>query len=583
MTAASNVPKKRIFYISRLAVAVLLAFFIVLSPENGREAAGYFFIAFYPGTCLLVFCMSGSWFYDGLLYGVFLLDALFIGIVMHLSGMADAPFLLACIALPCIAAFGVRVKYIVFGAVFAAGMYAWIPPDTVHPADTVHPGRAAAAGHYLIPSLLALIGLIFCFPAATVSGGNSTNRLRETERQYRLLFDSSNVFAFTVNRFGEFLSANPSLYLHHGFSDEIEILGISYAELTVREEADRFMAHLRTVFDTGNSIEYESFDPKRKKWYATTLEPVREPESDQVYAVGGVSRDITERVVKEVELRKAYDTLRETRDQLIQKDKMAALGRLASGIAHEIRNPMEIILMGIDFLENRIDASDTIGKQSLDRIYNAAERVNNIINDILKFSRKTAFDIEEVNVCMLVDDVLELAAHLTNKSGIRVITQIPAEAVMVAANRNMLEQVLLNLVHNAVDAMAATREKVLTIRVSLEAVRSVGYKTGYRKADYFRVGDSMVVIEVADTGKGMDKDVLTKLFEPFFTTKETGKGTGLGLSLALMIMDRMRGTIDVSSAPGEGSAFYVRLQPAGMITAMKEDDKNGFQDESTHY
>lgn len=577
MAAASNILKKRILYISRLAVAVLLAFFIVVSPENVREAAGYFFIAFYLGTCLLVFFMPGSWFYDGLLYGAFLLDALFVGIAMHYSGLPGAHFFLAGIVISCIAAFGVRVKYVVICAVFFAGMYAWIPPDTVHP------GRAAAAGPYLIPPLIAAIGLFVCFPAATVSGGGSTNRLRETERQYRLLFDSSNVFAFTVNRFGEFLSANPSLYLNHGFSDEIEILGISYAELTVREEAERFMAHLRTVFDTGTSIEYESFDPNRKKWYSTTLEPVREPESDGVYAVGGVSRDITERVVKEEELRNAYDTLRETRDQLIQKDKMAALGRLASGIAHEIRNPMEIILMGIDFLENRIEASDTIGKQSLDRIYNAAERVNNIINDILKFSRKTAFDIEEVNVCMLVDEVLELAAHLTEKRGVELRTQIPAEAVMVAANRNMLEQVLLNLVHNAVDAMAASREKILTLRVSIEAVKSVGYKTGYRKADYFRVGDSMVVIEVADTGKGMDKEVLTKLFEPFFTTKETGKGTGLGLSLALMIMDRMRGTIDVSSTPEEGSVFYVRLQPAGMINAMKEDGNSGFEDESAHY
>ncbi len=576
MADAYNVPRKRIFYISRLAVASVLAFFIALSPENSKQAAGYFFIAFYLGTCLLIFCIAGSRFPDSLLYGFFLFDAFLIVTGMHLSGMAGANLCLAYIFILCIAALGARLKYIIISAVVFAGMYAWILFDMAHLI------REAAAGHYFMLLLIAATGLLFRFPVTMVSGDNSSH-LRETERQYRLLFDSSNVFAFTVNRFGEFLSANPSLYLYHGFSDEIEILGISYAEFQARGEAERFMEHIRTVFDTGVSIEFESFDPQGKKWYSTTLEPVREPESDEVYAVGGVSRDITERVLKEVELRSAYDTLRETRDQLIQKDKMAALGRLASGIAHEIRNPMEIILMGIDFLENRIEASDTIGKQSLDRIYNAAERVNNIINDILKFSRKTAFDIEEVNVCILVDEVLELAAHLTEKRGVEVKTQIPAEAVTVAANRNMLEQVLLNLVHNAVDAMAATQEKVLTIRVSVAEVQSVGYKTGYRKADYFRVGDPMVVIDVADTGKGMDKDVLTKLFEPFFTTKDPGKGTGLGLSLALMIMDRMRGTIDVASAPGEGSVFYIRLQPSGMINTMKEDENSGFEDESTYY
>ncbi len=580
MAPAYNITRKRIVCISRLVAAIALIGFISLSRENGMHAAGYFFIAFYLGTCLLIFCIPGSWFYDSrLLYGIILFDAFLIFIGMHLFGLAGEnrpPAYILIFIVLCIAVFGARLKYLMISAVFFAGMYVWIPYDTNHLI------REAAAGHYLMLSLIAAIASFTGFPVTTVSSDSST-RLRETERQYRLLFDSSNVFAFTVNRFGEFLSANPSLYMHHGFSDEIEILGIAYSELQVREEADRFMEHLRIVFDTGTSVEYEAFDPHRKKWYSTALTPIREPEADEVYAVGGVSRDITERVVKEVELRNAYDTLRETRDQLIQKDKMAALGRLASGIAHEIRNPMEIILMGIDFLENRIDASDTIGKQSLDRIYNAAERVNNIINDILKFSRKTAFDIEEVNVCTLVDEVLELAAHLTEKNGIEVRTQISAETLTVAANRNMLEQVMLNLVHNAVDAMSAVPEKILTIRISVAGVQSVGYKAGYRKADYFRVGDSMVVIEVADTGKGMDKDVLTKLFEPFFTTKETGKGTGLGLSLALMIMDRMRGTIDVSSAPGEGSVFYVRLQPAWMINAMKEDEKNGFEDKSTYY
>jgi PAS domain S-box-containing protein len=403
---------------------------------------------------------------------------------------------------------------------------------------------------------------------------DNKNLLLETERQYRLLFDSSDSLVFIVNREGDFLSSNPKLYTRHGFLNEIEMLGMPYAALHSQEETAIFMGHLDTVFKTGASIEYESFDKHFDMWFSNALSPIRDPEKGDVYAVGGVSRDITERMKKEKELQQAYDVLRETRNQLIQKDKMASLGRLASGVAHEIRNPMEIILMGIDYLENNMPEDDVAGHKSIERIYNAIERVNRIINDILKFSKKTVFVIERVNICSLIEQVMELSEHHLKKNGIEIIKKYPAGDIEVAANKNMLEQVLLNLVNNAADAMEDTASKTLTIHVHQTTVSEVGYKTGYRKTDYFKIGDHMVVINIADTGKGMDEDVLTKLFEPFYTTKETGKGTGLGLSISHMIMDRMRGTIDVESRVGKGSAFFVKLQPSANIETFAKDEAN---------
>jgi signal transduction histidine kinase len=288
-----------------------------------------------------------------------------------------------------------------------------------------------------------------------------------------------------------------------------------------------------------------------------------------VFAVAGVSKDITERVKKEEELKKAYLKLRETRDQLIQKDKMAALGRLASGVAHEIRNPLEIISMGVDYLENIIPADHPKAGQSVEKINQAIDRANFIINDVLKFSRKTQITVEPVDICQVVKESLALSRYYLEKSGVKVVSGLPSAQLSVAGNRNMLIQVMLNIINNAVDAMDGSEVKELGVRVYTAKVNDVGYKTGYRRADYFKIGEQMVVVEISDTGRGMDEDVLSKIFEPFFTTKTTGEGTGLGLGLAHMILDRMNGTIDVSSSPGKGSVFYVKVQPVGKIQMIK--------------
>jgi two-component system NtrC family sensor kinase len=133
----------------------------------------------------------------------------------------------------------------------------------------------------------------------------------------------------------------------------------------------------------------------------------------------------------------------------------------------------------------------------------------------------------------------------------------------------MLEQVFLNLVNNAVDAMKNCKEKILTVRAYKQLVTEIGYKTGYRQADFFSIGDEMIVVEISDTGKGIPEEALVKIFEPFFTTKPTNEGTGLGLSLAHMIMERLSGTIDVESRENQGTTFFVKLQPTSKIIDTK--------------
>jgi two-component system NtrC family sensor kinase len=140
----------------------------------------------------------------------------------------------------------------------------------------------------------------------------------------------------------------------------------------------------------------------------------------------------------------------------------------------------------------------------------------------------------------------------------------------VAGDYNMLQQVFVNLVSNAVDAMKDRKEKILTVRAYKQFVTEVGYKTGYRRADFFGIGDEMIVVEISDTGKGIPEEALLKIFEPFFTTKPANEGTGLGLSIAHMIMDRLSGTIDVESRENQGTTFFIKLQPTTKMTNTKE-------------
>lgn len=240
---------------------------------------------------------------------------------------------------------------------------------------------------------------------------------------------------------------------------------------------------------------------------------------------------------------------------------MAALGRMASGIAHEIRNPLEIIYMGVDYLENNISGTDPQIAVSVEKIYKAASRADNIIKNILSFSRKSECKITQIPICKLLDNTLALAQQTIKKGKVTVRCEYEDKSLEVAGDHNMLEHVFLNLFNNAVDAMKDTPERVLTVRAYRKQIAEIGYKTGYRYTDYFKIGEHKVVVAVSDTGKGISKDDMLKIFEPFFTTKAVNEGTGLGLSIVHMIMERLSGTIDVESVENRGTTFYVNIQP----------------------
>jgi len=337
-----------------------------------------------------------------------------------------------------------------------------------------------------------------------------------------------------------------------------QVLGKTFDAFHATEETKNFAKNVNRVFETGTTTDYESYSKKYDKWFIKTLGPIKEPDTKNVIAVSVISKNITERKKAEQDLKKAYNELKETQDQLIQNEKMAAIGRLTSGVAHQIRNPLGIILMGVEYLDNTLSEKDEQCAGSIKIIKQAVGRANKIIVDILQFSRKAELKFESVDVCELLDNTISLVERSENLKNIKINRNYPKEPVKCKADKNMLQQVVVNLLNNAVDAIQKGGE--IKVNVFCKLASKLNIKVGRRADDYFKIGDKMAVVEIEDTGEGIPEDLLLKIFEPFFTTKETEKGTGLGLSLAHLIIDRHKGSIEVESEVNKGTKFIINLQ-----------------------
>jgi len=224
-------------------------------------------------------------------------------------------------------------------------------------------------------------------------------------------------------------------------------------------------------------------------------------------------------------------------DQLIQSEKMAAIGQLAAGIAHEIRNPLAIIMNALYDLGEIVDGNNPEIREDLRIAKEEMDRVQTIINSLLEFSHDSRAEIETVDINDLLRKTLLLMSKYLQNSDVRVVTEL-GDIGLCLANQNALRQIFLNLITNAVQAMPHGGE--LCVRTSLAP------------------GDR-VRLEFSDTGVGIPADELNDIFNPFFTTKSPGQGTGLGLSVVHSVVRRYHGDIQVRSTPNIGTTFTIEL------------------------
>ncbi|GMU53378.1 MAG: hypothetical protein AMXMBFR33_25240 [Candidatus Xenobia bacterium] len=238
------------------------------------------------------------------------------------------------------------------------------------------------------------------------------------------------------------------------------------------------------------------------------------------------------------EVVEAYRLLQESQAQLVQASKIAAVGQLAAGVAHELNTPLGAVVLGIDSVLSGPDVTERI-QGRLQRARNAALRAREIVNKLLFYTREGRSEERPVELSQVVEDTLEFLGYHLTRDNIKVERRCaPAQ---VLGNQHDLQQVLTNLILNARDALIDLPESQRLVEVSLS------------------VQDREAVLEVVDRGPGIPPDVLERVFEPFFTTKPVGRGTGLGLSISHQIVEQHGGTLKVVSEPGQGARFVLRL------------------------
>jgi two-component system NtrC family sensor kinase len=226
--------------------------------------------------------------------------------------------------------------------------------------------------------------------------------------------------------------------------------------------------------------------------------------------------------------------------QLRRSETLAVAGKLASGIAHEVGTPLNIISGRAEILLRSLPPDDP-GRHDLERIIHQIDRVSNIVRSLLDTVRVGKLEIQRVPVETLISQLLPLLEHVARKRAIAMTTDIPADVPSIAGDPGRLQQVFINILMNAVEATPA--DGLISIRA-------------WASMNDGRAG---VTVEVADTGPGIPGDALDQVFEPFYTTKPMGEGTGLGLAISRDIVRDHGGTIVAQSRPGEGSAFLVWL------------------------
>lgn len=261
-----------------------------------------------------------------------------------------------------------------------------------------------------------------------------------------------------------------------------------------------------------------------------------------------------ERKAAEAALQAKNEEIKTISHQLLQVEKLATMGELASSIAHELNNPLTTVTLSVEMLISQTNEDDP-RRRKLEIIGQEVERMGNLVSNLLQFSRRSQPQISTVNVHDEIEKTLELIQYQLHKRNIAVERKCEPAVPPIHADRQQLRQLFLNLFMNAGDAMP--EGGALTIRVNK------------------RTEEKQICIEIADTGVGIPPEILPKIMEPFYTTKPEGKGTGLGLSICRRIVEGHRGTLNITSegCSGKGARVCVTLPFSnGYNTASLKDD-----------
>jgi signal transduction histidine kinase len=245
------------------------------------------------------------------------------------------------------------------------------------------------------------------------------------------------------------------------------------------------------------------------------------------------------------ELNKAYSDLKSTQEQLIQSEKLAGLARFSEGIAHEVRNPLGIIMGGVEFLEKKLSDADINIKNSVDMIKNAALRASDILSSFLVYAKSRSKTAEKSDLGDIVSKIAASLRKNVSLANIKLTTEMKKENMCVKIDKGRIEEAITNILNNAVEAMPGGG--------------SINIKGYIAPMPGSSSGRQACIIQIDDTGAGISNENMKKIFEPFFTTKIRTAGKGRGLFTAKTSVESFDGTISIESVEGKGTSVKVAL------------------------
>ncbi|MBU4425723.1 MAG: PAS domain S-box protein [Proteobacteria bacterium] len=361
-------------------------------------------------------------------------------------------------------------------------------------------------------------------------------KLEKSEKRYHAIFNNipNPVFVLDLDTL-EIFDCNNNVEPVYGYQRD-EIIKGSFLDMFKNEDREEYASKLKTsaFISQAKQVTKEG----RTLFVNIRVSPL-EYLGRTVLLV--VTSDITKRL--------------ETEQQLIQASKMATLGEMATGVAHELNQPLSVIETASSFFMRKINKKERIEDENLftmaKKIRSNVDRATKIIHHMREFGRKSDVTKRKTDTNKVLNKALEIFTQQLKLREIEVVKELQEDLPPILADSNRLEQVFINLLINARDAIEAKWEE----SDHKGGDKKISLKTGSK--------DGMVIIEVKDTGIGIPQSIFDKIFEPFFTTKKVGRGTGLGLSISYGIIQDFGGSIHVLSNKNGGASFVIKLPVAG--------------------
>lgn len=266
-------------------------------------------------------------------------------------------------------------------------------------------------------------------------------------------------------------------------------------------------------------------------------------------------------------LTESHEQLRQMTTQLIQAEKLSAIGQLASGVAHEVKNPLGIIRQCVGYLEKKVTTEKKVFRETLPMINESIDRADKIITSLLDFSRVTTLDLHPENINAIFENSFNLVKP--KFEDIDLVKKIQKNLPMALVDKNKLEQVFINIFLNAAHAM--NNKGTITARIYTKQFEEPKNGVGEGNGEFSKSRETSIAVEIEDAGIGISEEDIKKVFDPFFTTKTSIGGTGLGLLIAHNIIAMHKGRIDIASELGQGTKVTINLRIARKKNEKKEN------------